>query len=184
MAIDWIFYILLALFLYRGYRKGIILALFSVIALLAGIVAATKLSGTIVGSLVDNHPQWAQWMPLVVCVLVFIVVAWIVRLLAKALQKTLEAVAMGWLNRMVGALLYGVLICLIYSVFLWLLTKMNFLSAENILASKTYAVLEPLAPKVFEWLGALLPIAKEGFEELGHLFEQINQHLAEYVGAH
>lgn len=184
MAIDWIFYILLALFLYRGYRKGFILALFSVVALLAGIVAATKLSGTIVAALVDNHPQWAQWMPLVVYVLVFILVAWLVRLLAKGLQKTVEAVAMGWLNRTVGALLYGILIGLIYSVFLWLLTKMNLLSPETISASKTYAVLEPLAPRVFEWVGALLPFAKEGFEELGHLFEQINQHLSAYVGAH
>lgn len=184
MAIDWIFYILLALFLYRGYRKGIILALFSVVALLAGIVAATKLSGTIVGLLIDNHPQWAQWMPLVVYVLVFIVVAWLVRLLAKGLQKTLEAVAMGWMNRLVGALIYGILICLIYSVFLWLLTKMNLLSPETISASKTYAVLEPLVTKVFEMIGALLPFMKEGFEELSHLFEQINQHLAGYVGTH
>lgn len=184
MAIDWIFYILLALFLYRGYRKGVILALFSVAALLAGIVAATKLSGTIVAALIDNHPQWAQWMPLVVYILVFIIVAWLVRLLAKGLQKTVEAVAMGWLNRMVGALLYGILICLIYSIFLWLLTKMNLLSPETITDSKSYAIVEPLATKVFGWVGALLPFAKEGFEELSHLFEKINQHLAGYVGAH
>ncbi|HET8573513.1 MAG TPA: CvpA family protein [Edaphocola sp.] len=184
MIIDWIFYILLALFLYRGYRRGVILALFSVAALLVGIVAATKLSGTIIVLLIDNHPQWARWMPLVIYVLVFIAVAWLVRLLARGIQRTLEAVAMGWVNRMVGALLYGILMCLLYSVFLWLLTKMNLLSPETITASKTYAVLEPLAPKVFECVGALLPFAKEGFEDLSHLFEQINQHLAGYVGAH
>jgi membrane protein required for colicin V production len=96
----------------------------------------------------------------------------------------MEITALGWLNRMSGAILYALLISMVYSIFLWLLTRMNFLSPETIAASHTYPVMEPLAPKIMAGIGKVIPLFKDGFRDLNNLFEKLNQHISRNVGAH
>lgn len=184
MAIDWIYVICLAIFLFRGYRKGVILAVFSIIALLAGMAAALKLSGTVAGWLFAPQPRLAWWAPLLVYLLVFFVVAFLVRIVGKVLQKSMEIVALGWFNRLSGALIYGLVWSMIVSVLLWLLTQMAVLSPETIASSHTYPWLVSLAPEVMAFIGNIIPVLKEGFEELGNLFDNVNQQLTEHVGTY
>lgn len=184
MTIDWIYFICLAFFLYRGFRKGFLLAICSIIALLAGIAAALKLSGTFVSLLSEDHPHLAKWAPILVYIIVFLIVAWIVRIAGRLLQKSIEMVALGWLNRLTGAALYGLLISLVFSILLWLLSRMELLSPQTILASHTYPVLEPLAPKIMAGIGLVIPLFKDGFQNLNELFEKLNQQISANVGAY
>lgn len=177
MAIDWIYLILVILFFLRGYKKGIIISLFSIIALLVGIAAALKLSQTFVVLLSEKYPTVAKWTPIFVYIIVFLIVAWIVRLFAKFLEKSVEMAALGWLNKIAGGLLYIFLISIIFSLFLWLLTRMGTLSAKEIAASHTYSTLEPLAPKIFKEIGKVIPLFKDSFQDLSNLFGKLNQHL-------
>lgn len=184
MAIDWIYVIFLAVFLFRGYRKGLILAIFSIVALLVGMAAALKLSGTVAGWLFEPQPRLAWWAPLLVYILVFFVVAFLVRIVGKVLQKSVEIVALGWFNRFTGALIYGLVWSMVFSIFLWLLAQMAVLSPKTIAASHTYPFLEPLAPRIMALCGNIIPVLKDGFDELGNLFENVNRQLAEHVGAY
>lgn len=181
MSLDWIFVIFFGFFLFRGYKRGLILALFSVVALVVGIAAAMKLSGTLVELLAQNHPKLAFWIPLLAHLIVFLAVAWLIHLMARLLQKSFEMLAMGWINRLLGVILYGILFCLAFSVILWVITQMALLPADVISHSRTYSVLNPLAPKVFGAIGKVFPFVKNEFNNLSQLFEQINRHLSGYV---
>ena len=50
--IDIIFAILIVIAIFKGYRKGFIIAIFSVLAFILGLAAALKLSATIAGQFI------------------------------------------------------------------------------------------------------------------------------------
>src|SRR5687767_2141623 len=100
--IDIIFLILVVLAIFKGYRRGLIVSLFSIIALMVGLAAAIKLSAITAGYLEGSLNVSARWLAVLSFIIVFIAAAFIVRLGAKALEKTVELAMMGWLNRLAG----------------------------------------------------------------------------------
>lgn len=183
MIIDAIFLVCLLIFLVRGYSKGVVVALFSVLAVLLGVVGALKLSGTVASMLFSGGEKGGRWVPFVSYMIVFILIVWLVRLGAKLIQRSFEAVSLGWINRLTGAVLYGFLISFIFSSILWLFNRMGVINPETQAASHVYPILEPLAPKVFSLLGSVLPFAKHIFEDLSGFFDNVNQKLPD-VGSH
>lgn len=182
MIIDAVCLICMILFMIRGYRKGLVVALFSVLAILLGTLGALKLSGTISGMLFDGGSKGGRWAPLLTYILVFVGIVWLVRAGAKLLQRSFEAVSLGWANRITGAVLYAFLISFVLSCMLWLFNRMDLMRPETIAASYSYPVLAPLAPRVCALLGTFLPFAKHIFDDLGGFFDTINQHLPAHVG--
>ncbi|RYZ55675.1 MAG: CvpA family protein [Sphingobacteriales bacterium] len=177
MIIDAIFLVCLLIFLVRGYHKGVVVAIFSVLALFLGVLGALKLSGTIAALLFDNGEKGGRWVPLLSYIIVFVLIVWLVRLGARFIQKSMDAVALGWINRLAGGLLYAFLVCVVFSSLLWLCNKTGMLRPETRDASYVYAYIEPLAPKVFAAAGAVLPFAKHVFEDLSGFFDNVNQRL-------
>jgi membrane protein required for colicin V production len=183
MIIDAIFCICLLIFLIKGYNKGVVVALFSVLAIILGTMGALKLSGTIANLLFDHGEKGGRWVPFVSYLLAFILIVWLVRLGAKLIQRTMEAVALGWVNRLAGAVLYMFLVCFVFSAVLWLFNKMAVLNPETKSNSIVYPFVEPLAPKVFALMGTILPFAKHIFSDLSAFFDNVNQKLPN-VGSH
>lgn len=174
MLIDVIFIVLLIAAIVKGYSNGLIIAVFSLLALFIGIAAALKLSVVTAHWLKDGIHVSAKWLPVIAFAVVFIVVVLLVRLGAKALEKTAEMVMLGWVNKLGGIILYIVLYTLIYSVLLFYATKLDVLSRENIASSKTYDYIMPLAPKAMNAAGALVPVFKDMFQQLEDFFAGIS----------
>ena len=65
MLLDVIGLILIALFFIRGYTQGLIVAAFSVIAILLGILCALKLSQSLSAWLLANHYVTSGWVQLI-----------------------------------------------------------------------------------------------------------------------
>jgi len=183
MIIDLVYVILLCVFLFRGYRRGLVIALFSAVAIVVGILGALKLSKTFAYILARETPSLARWAPLITYIAIFFLLVGLIRLGARFLQKSLELVALGFFNRLAGAVLYGCLISFIYSGFLWICFKMQLFRPETIAGSKIFPVLEPLAPKLASLIGKLIPFVQTLFGDLNHFFDQLNQKLPGYVGA-
>ena len=176
MIIDIVFALLMLLAIYKGYRRGLIVAIFSVIALLVGLAAAIKLS-TLVAAYLDNSLNVsARWLPVISFIGVFIGAVFIVRLGAAAIEKTLELAMLGWLNRIGGILLYAALYTIILSVLLFYLEKINLLTQETMSASATYKYLQSLGPRAINGIGIVIPFFKNMFHELerffGHVIEK------------
>lgn len=170
MLIDIIFIVLLVIAIFKGYTKGFIIAVFSVLAIIIGLAAAMKLSVVTASWLKDAVHIAAKWLPVLAFAIVFLVVVLLVRLGANALQKATELVLLGWVNKLAGILLYVALYIVILSVLLFYAEKVNILTQNTIASSKTYSFIKPWGPKAVNSIGALLPFFKDMFHQLEDFF--------------
>ncbi|MCU0394432.1 MAG: CvpA family protein [Chitinophagaceae bacterium] len=172
MAIDIVVMALLALAIFKGIRKGLVVALFSWVAIVVGAAAALKLSGKAGAWMAAAMPSLAKWIPLLAFVGVFIAVILLVRLLAKLLEETLEWTMLGWANKLGGILFFALLYLMVASIALFYLDKLALLSSTARNTSVTYPLLQPLAPAIMEGLGKLIPLFKDLFTDLEAVLEQ------------
>lgn len=184
MILDAIGIILIIALFIRGYRKGIIVAAFSLLSVIVGILCALKLSGKLATLLMDHGISSSAWAPIIAYILLFLGVVWLVRAGGKLIEKTVDAVWLGLFNNLAGGLLYALMGLVIWSSVLWLGNQAHLFTPETIAASKTFHWFAPVAPWVFEHIGQVLPFAKGLFTDLQHFFDRVNQQLPDHVGAH
>ena len=178
MLIDLIVFVLLLMALYKGLRKGFIVAVFSFVASIVGLAAAVKLS-TVAAYYIRNSVQISdRWLPVVAFMVVFLLVVFLVRLGAKAVEGFIRLAMLGWLNKIGGFILYALLYIFIFSTILFYGSQVGFIKQDSINASQTYAYIQPLGPKVIGWLGAVVPLFKNMFVELEHFFESVSKKAA------
>ncbi len=184
MVLDIISLIVLILFFIRGYTRGAIVAIFSVLAILLGILCALKLSQSLSAWLLENGYVTSGWVTVISYVALFIGVIILVNFIGKLLQKALENLFLGTVNRLIGGLLYLILGLIFWSSLLWIGTKSGIITPALIAGSRTYSWLTHIAPWFFVQAGKLLPFVKDTFEKLNHFFDTINQKSPGHVGAH
>ena len=170
MIIDIIVAIILILAVIKGFRQGLIVALFSVIAFIVGLAAAIKLSVVVAGYIGQAVNVSDKWLPIISFAVVFLIVVILVRLGAKFIQKTVELAMLGWVNRLGGILLYAVLYVLIFSILLFYAEQLSLIKPETIKESVTYEYIQPWGPKLMDGLGKIIPVFKGMFEDLEDFF--------------
>ncbi|MEO7309764.1 MAG: CvpA family protein [Chitinophagaceae bacterium] len=173
MLIDIVFLALMVIAVFKGFSKGLIIALFSVVAYIVGIAAALKLSTVVANRLKDSISVSNQWLPVISFAVVFIIVVILVRLGAKLIEKTFQVALLGWVNRLAGILLFIVIYTLIYSVVLFYADKMGLLKPETIATSNSYNYIAPWGPKVIDGLAKLIPVFKDMFSDLESFFDSL-----------
>ncbi len=174
MLIDFTFAALIILAIIKGYQKGFIIAVFSIIAFIIGMAAALKLSTAVAGYLKESLSVSDKWLPFVAFALVFLIVIILVRLGAKLIEKTFQAVMLGWLNRIGGIVLYATLYLIILSIFIFYAEKLHLLQPSAIESSQTYHFIQPWGLKVMDNFGRLIPAFKDMFTELGDFFNSLS----------
>lgn len=178
MIIDLIFAILVVLAIIQGFRRGLIIAIFSFIAIFIGLAAAIKLSAVVAEHLSNSTKISGKWLPIISFIVVFVLVIILVRLGAKLLEKTVKLITLGWLNRLGGIIFYLAIYLIIYSIVLFYANEMKFFSAKTVEASKTFSLIEPLGPKAIDALGSLIPFFKNMFSDLENFFAKISGKLS------
>lgn len=176
--------LILVLSFARGWRKGIVVALCSLLGVVLGMLAALKLSGALGAWLLEQGWVTSAWAQIIAYLFLFLGVLWAVRLLAKAVEGLLKAAMLGVVNRAIGGLLYAFIGAFVWSCLLWIANRAHLISPEGLAGSHTYDWFAPVAPWVFAHVGIVIPFAKDIFSDLGHFFDGINQHLPGHVGAH
>lgn len=171
MIIDLLFCVLLILACIKGYRKGLIIAVFSVIALIAGLAAALKLSAVVADNLRGSINLSAKWLPFVSFAIVFFAVVFLVYWGGKLVEKTFQMVLLGWVNRLGGIILYVALYTVILSIFLFFAEKMVLLNPSEFHSSFTYPFIQPWGHKAIDGLGKIIPVFKDMFRELETFFD-------------
>ncbi len=175
MIIDIIYAILLVLATIKGFQRGLIVGVFSFLAVIIGLAAALKLSLVAAGYIGSAVNISAAWLPFVSFLLVFIVVVILIRLGANAIESTVEVVMLGWLNRLGGILLYIALYTLVFSVLLFYADKMAIIQPAAKEASLSFSYITPLGPKVINALGQMLPWFRDMFADLSAFFESVSR---------
>jgi membrane protein required for colicin V production len=173
MLIDFAFVVMMALAIFRGYSRGLIVAVFSLLAFIVGLAAAVKLSAVVAGWLGQNVNVSKEWLPVVSFALVFFVVVLLVRMGAKMIEKSVQFALLGWVNRLGGIVFFGILYLIIFSILLFYAEQLGVLKPETIKASKTYEFVKPWGPKAIDGLGTVIPWFKGLFAELESFFGRV-----------
>lgn len=177
MIIDVILVFLMILAVIKGYRNGFVVAIFSFLGIFIGLAAALKLSTLVAGWLKDSTNIAAAWLPFLSFILIMIAVILLVRLGALFIQTAMEAVLMGWINKLSGVVLYAALYLTLFSVVLFYAEKIHWIKPDTFTASHTFRYIQPWGPKAIEWFGAIIPWFKGMFEELSQFFEKLPQQI-------
>jgi membrane protein required for colicin V production len=177
MIIDIIVAVILILAIIRGFRQGLIVALFSVIAFIVGLAAAMKLSVVVAGYIGKAVDISDKWLPIISFVVVFLIVVLLVRWGAAFIQKTVEFAMLGWVNRLGGILLYTGLYVLIFSILVFYADQLKFIKPETKADSVTYSYIEPLGPKLMEGIGKIIPVFKGMFQDLEDFFDGVSKQM-------
>ena len=173
MLIDITFAVLLVIACIRGYQRGLVIALFSVIAFIIGLAAALKLSAAVAVYLQGTVNVSNKWLPFISFLVVFLVVVLLIRLGGKMIEKSLQLVLLGWLNRLGGIVFFVVLYTIIFSVFLFYAEMLHFIQPSVIESSQTYSFVQPWGPKLINGFGDLIPWFKDIFSDLEKFFESL-----------
>ena len=97
----------------------------------------------------------------------------LIRLAAKAIERTAEVAMLGWVNKLGGMLLYAAIYTIIFSVLLFYAEQMKLLQPETIQKSVTYSFVQPWGPKAINGFGSILPVFKDMFGELERFFGNV-----------
>ncbi|PWV53590.1 CvpA family protein [Chitinophaga sp. S165] len=177
MGIDIVFAILMVLAIYKGYSRGLIVAVFSFIAVTLGLAAALKLT-TVTALYAQEH--WGihtRWLPVLCFIALFAGVVFAVRFIATLIQKIAEVAMLGWLNKLGGIILYSAIFIIVYSILLWIANQLYWLSPELKMQSVVYPYIEHLGPAVMNLWGKVVPVFKDMFENLQSFFDNAAREL-------
>jgi len=175
MVLDIIVAVILIVAVFKGYKQGLIVALFSLVAFIIGLAAAIKLSVVAADYIGKAVKISDKWLPIISFAVVFLIVVLLVRLGAKLIQKSVELAMLGWVNRIGGILLYAGLYILIFSILIFYADQMDFIKPETKRESVTYSYIQPLGPKLMEGLGKIIPLFKGMFRDLEDFFDNVSK---------
>jgi len=141
---------------YKGLTKGFIIEAASLVALLIGIYGASIFSVLTKEILENTFNFHSEYMRLISFGITFIVIVFAVHLIAKAIDRLLNAVALGFFNRIAG-LIFGIakfafFISILFAMFNKFDKNSEILTPEIKENSYLYEPISSLAPKIFPYL--------------------------------
>ena len=170
MTLDIIFFVLMLVAIYKGYSKGMVSTIFSFFAIIIGFVLAIKFSAMVAIWLQKSTNISTYWLPFCSFIIIIIAVIILAKLSTGIVEKVFQVALLGWLNKLMGIFIYITLYVILLSGFLFFLEKMNILKSETLAQSKTYSVIQPIAPKTVAVFGKIIPFVQESLHQLESFF--------------
>lgn len=172
---DIILFIPLAFAAWKGFRKGLIIELASIAALIAGIYVAANFSEVVAGYLQDWFSLEGTWMSYVSFIATFTGVVFGVYALARIVEKAVNMVALKLVNKVAGLAFGTIKMALILSIILniisWFDQLVPIMSKSDPNNSMLFEPILKAAPTVLpiltesDWMEKAEEMATPIFEE-------------------
>lgn len=142
--------------LYKGFSKGLIIEAASIIALGLAMWGAIKFHNLVSVWMKDFMGWQSQYMPLLAFALIFIGVLLVVFGIAKLIEKFVKAIALGFVNKLTGAIFGMLKFGLILSILIFVINaiekSVRVIPAEVRQGSLLYEPVGKIAPLVIPGL--------------------------------
>lgn len=150
--LDVIFIVLLGLAFIHGFRKGLIIELATLAALVLGIWAGFHFSELISGLIEDAFDYQGKYINIISFIIIMIVVIILMQILARALTKVAKAIAMGFLNKLAGGIFSVLKAAVILSILIYFLDRFDenkyLIGPETRNNSVLFPLIEGIAPVI------------------------------------
>ncbi len=161
MLLDTLFAILLIIGFIRGWKKGFLWAIISVIASFVAVMVSLKYAPALANNFLKTNSFGGQYSTIISFGILFFIIIFIFRLVVKAVETFLQFTMMGWVNNALGAMLYMFVVSFVMSAFLWVFNVTHLSQIFNFTNAKTFSFLEPIAPKTIEIFTPYIPFLKD-----------------------
>ena len=152
-VLDLIIGIILVLFAITGLRKGLIIEAFYLASFLFGAYGAMHFSDAVADWMSDFINVSEDYLTIISFIVTFIIVLILVRLLGRIISRLLEAISLGFVDK-IGGFIFGVLKgALLVSV---IVMVMNVFGATDLInndlreSSKLYTLTESIANTIYD----------------------------------
>jgi membrane protein required for colicin V production len=153
-------------FIIKGFRNGFVIELASLAALILGIFVALHFSFYAEDYLRENFEIAEKYLHIISFAITFVVVALLVYITGKIIHKLVSIVALGFINRLAGAIFGFAKTALVLSVVIYFLnqfdTTSSLIKPEVKEQSFLYGPVQSIAPIIIPRLSI------EGFRLPGH----------------
>lgn len=155
--IDLVIVIILGMSMVTGFINGLVKEVASLAALILGIWGAIRFSGFTAAKLYDFFDMSGQYVGIIAFLITFGVIVILIHFIGILADKIVNAVALGFINRLLG-IVFGLLkSVLIMSVLFVILNAIDarrpFLPKEKIDESMFYNPISDIAPILFPIIG-------------------------------
>ena len=157
--------------LLKGYKNGFIRALISFFSLLIGLIVAFQFAGWVAGQLKEHTKIASHWLPFISFILVLILVLVILKWIASFLQQTAEWLLLGWLNKLLGIVLYGFIYFTMLSAMVYFLQILGIIEADKMKETYSYQWLQKWWPYCMEKIAIWLPSIKSTLSTFSNPFK-------------
>ena len=152
-VLDLIIGIILVLFAITGLRKGLIIEAFYLASFLFGAYGAMHFSDAVADWMSDFINVSEDYLTIISFIVTFIIVLILIRLLGRVISRLLEAISLGFVDK-IGGFIFGVLKgALLVSVIIMI---MNVFGASDLInndlreSSKLYTLTESIANTIYD----------------------------------
>jgi membrane protein required for colicin V production len=155
--IDLIIVVILIISLVTGFINGLVKEVASLAALILGIWGAIKFSSFTATKLYEWFDMSGKYVGIISFLVTFGVIVVVIHFIGILADKVVDAVALGFLNRLLGIVFGFFKSVLIMSVFFVILNAIDarrpFLPKEKIEESMFYNPISDIAPAIFPIIG-------------------------------
>lgn len=137
MIPDIIVLLVLVLAVYRGWTKGFIMSVFVFLSYFIALALAFHLSGKVAGYFKESAGSDSKWYSFLAFLAVMIGAVILIRLLGKLIEKTVELMLLGVINRILGIAIFGFLYTGLLAVAIVYLNKYGLVGDDVLKNSKT-----------------------------------------------
>ena len=169
--LDIIILIPVAWMAFRGFSKGLIIEVATLVALILGIYLSINFSYVAGNFLVEQFDLTTKYLHIIAFIVTFIGVVLVVHLIGKILEKVINIVALGLINKLLGGV-FGILKAVVLlSVIIMLINRFdpnqNLITDEKRDSSMFYEHVESVVPSILPFID----------------FEEIQENIPKFDGA-
>jgi membrane protein required for colicin V production len=171
-TLDIILLVPLLLGAYLGFKRGLLLELVGLVALVLAILGAFKLLHTGIEFLNQYIPKYGNFVPFVAFIGIFIGILILINLLGHLTKKLMDLTLLGSFDYIAGAILGIFKWAFLVSVVLWLTEQVHITIPEKLIRdSFLYPYILNFAPKIGNYVASVFPFADNLFESIQDLFK-------------
>ncbi len=157
---------------YSGFKKGFIVGVISLLALILGVFGGFYFLNWGVSILINDFGLTGKIIPILAFIVIFIGIIISINFIGKLLKKFAQMILLGGIDKLAGALIGVLMWAFLVSSLIWVagVFKISFPSdweQESLLLE----YIKPVAPALASMLDGVIPAVSDIFEGLGELID-------------
>jgi len=163
-AVDILLVICILIGAFQGFKSGFLLELFSLLAVVSGILGGFKLMGIAMVMLDNKFNIDEKVLPYVAFAAVFFIILIVVNLVGRILKASVSKTFLGSVDQIAGSVLGLVRTIFMFSVMFWIADSLHvkFISSWTA-GSWLYPKVAGFAPGVTHWISEFIPFFRDVF---------------------